>query len=444
MSESADMDDCVRATNTAVASRKLRACRDRMSAALDRMKGSAKNADWRAFEDADADFDTAARQFDIALVQLESAAVPGPAPAPVTALADEQIDALMRDIGRAVAGRILEPGLPMHGDWPVFYRAKVNAAIALATKAQQPVSAESRFTGMGWSPCSIEHARMVFAAPHEWQGYEARLLYTGPQKSATEFLPLLLRDLCRELGIEVPQAFAALREAGLGNTSQGTAVTPEMARVLRERFEGKAEAPATALRSMLQELLSTCAIDDGATGLVARAGDLLAGITDQAAAMADGWLPLHEAPKETGPVLLLVPTRYARRSTHLQVQGEWFGSYWVIFNADEALQRVEPIAWRPLYKHPLVAPAPVAVALPKEPPPGLLMSMAIRYDHGLGVPGYYDSLNAAGFSIGTTHAQRLESTLRTMSQLYEEVSGHGFYRPEREAEYAAKATRSNA
>lgn len=72
--------------------------------------------------------------------------------------------------------------------------------------------------------------------------------------------------------------------------------------------------------------------------------------------------------------------------------------------------------------------------LPKEPPPGLLMSMAIRYDHGLGCPGFYD--NFPRFE-GDSHQKRLESALRTMRQLYEEVSGHGFYTPELEAEYAA-------
>lgn len=78
--------------------------------------------------------------------------------------------------------------------------------------------------------------------------------------------------------------------------------------------------------------------------------------------------------------------------------------------------------------------------MPQEPPPGLLMSMAIRYDHGLGMPGYYDSLNqCTSIPGGPTHAQRLESTLRTMRQLYEEVSGYGFYSKAREAEYAALA-----
>ena len=74
--------------------------------------------------------------------------------------------------------------------------------------------------------------------------------------------------------------------------------------------------------------------------------------------------------------------------------------------------------------------------LPKEPPPGLLMSMAIRYDHALGCPGYYDQQQLFG-EKGPSHSQRLESTLTTMRQLYEEVSGHGFYRKSRESEYAA-------
>lgn len=78
--------------------------------------------------------------------------------------------------------------------------------------------------------------------------------------------------------------------------------------------------------------------------------------------------------------------------------------------------------------------------MPKEPPAGLLMSMAIRFDHGLGVPGYYDGMaNLWPPEARVTHAQRLESTLRTMRQLYEEVSGYGFYSIAREAEYAAMA-----
>jgi hypothetical protein len=70
----------------------------------------------------------------------------------------------------------------------------------------------------------------------------------------------------------------------------------------------------------------------------------------------------------------------------------------------------------------------------RTPTDGLLMSMAIRYDHGLGIPGYYDQ----PMFEGITHKQRLESTLRIMRQIHEEVVGTGFYNPAREEFYVAK------
>jgi len=63
------------------------------------------------------------------------------------------------------------------------------------------------------------------------------------------------------------------------------------------------------------------------------------------------------------------------------------------------------------------------ITLPTVPPEGLLLSMAIRFDHGLGVQGYYDDPMFGPPS----HQKRLESTIRTMHQLYEEVSGSGFF-----------------
>ena len=66
------------------------------------------------------------------------------------------------------------------------------------------------------------------------------------------------------------------------------------------------------------------------------------------------------------------------------------------------------------------------VVVPTEPSRELLMSMAIRFDHGLGCPGYYDSPMV---SNGKSHQQRLESTIRIMRQLHEEVVGRGFYSP---------------
>ncbi len=67
------------------------------------------------------------------------------------------------------------------------------------------------------------------------------------------------------------------------------------------------------------------------------------------------------------------------------------------------------------------------VIVPVEPTEALLLSMAVRYDHGLGIPGYYDQELFAG--SGITHAQRLQGALSTMRQLHEEVVGKGFYRP---------------
>lgn len=56
--------------------------------------------------------------------------------------------------------------------------------------------------------------------------------------------------------------------------------------------------------------------------------------------------------------------------------------------------------------------------LSKDPSPQLLMNMALRYDHALGCPGYYDS---EMFSSGPSHQRRLDAALTLMRQLYEEV-----------------------
>lgn len=69
-------------------------------------------------------------------------------------------------------------------------------------------------------------------------------------------------------------------------------------------------------------------------------------------------------------------------------------------------------------------------ALPKEPPPGLLMSMALRLDHSLAVP-------ADCLPIKPPREERLRQALADARRCYEEVCGTGFYKPEREAVYAA-------
>lgn len=80
-----------------------------------------------------------------------------------------------------------------------------------------------------------------------------------------------------------------------------------------------------------------------------------------------------------------------------------------------------------------------------EPSPALLMSMAMRFDHALGMPGYYDQMRSLfpGGAEGPTHAQRLESTLRDMAKLHEEVVGAGFYDPLDESMHAEILRQSN-
>lgn len=46
---------------------------------------------------------------------------------------------------------------------------------------QEPVFAQSRFIGSPWSPCAVEHARMVLENPNEWKDYEVRFLFAASQ-----------------------------------------------------------------------------------------------------------------------------------------------------------------------------------------------------------------------------------------------------------------------
>lgn len=79
------------------------------------------------------------------------------------------------------------------------------------------------------------------------------------------------------------------------------------------------------------------------------------------------------------------------------------------------------------------------VLVPVEPSAGLLMSMAIRSDHALGCPGYYDQKGLGRPNNGVSHARMLECALGDMRKLHEEVVGTGFYSPEKESDYQAMA-----
>lgn len=75
------------------------------------------------------------------------------------------------------------------------------------------------------------------------------------------------------------------------------------------------------------------------------------------------------------------------------------------------------------------------VSVPVEPSPGLLASMAMRYDHGIFLsPDPRSSLLPVSEEA---RARRISSTISTMRQLHEEVVGTGFYSPDRETQYAS-------
>lgn len=69
-----------------------------------------------------------------------------------------------------------------------------------------------------------------------------------------------------------------------------------------------------------------------------RSATLLASLPPQ-------WLPMSSAPLDE-TILLRVPTRWAKRHRELHGAGYWEeGGFWVVFNAEEAIQRVEPTGW---------------------------------------------------------------------------------------------------
>ena len=137
----------------------------------------------------------------------------------------------MRAYGEACA-RAAEAAQPEPVAWRLDYVCTKTGATA-SRLHPLPLSKMDELPDVPDGYFELEREVPLYAAPPQPAPIAAQ---------ADEFLPLLLRDLCRELGVSVPEAAAALRGAGLGEVSQGTAVTPAMASVLRDKFEGKALA----------------------------------------------------------------------------------------------------------------------------------------------------------------------------------------------------------
>jgi hypothetical protein len=66
------------------------------------------------------------------------------------------------------------------------------------------------------------------------------------------------------------------------------------------------------------------------------------------------WRDIATAPKDGLDVLLLSQRDSRGRSTIMH--GRWMRDFWVGFNADRAVQRIEPTHWMDLPPHPAMAP----------------------------------------------------------------------------------------
>ncbi len=81
----------------------------------------------------------------------------------------------------------------------------LRTAIEQAEK-QEPVAAQSRFSGDEWTQCSVEHAKMVMANPHEWKNYEFRLLYTTPPAAPNVATPRVQEPVALRAALDEAKA----------------------------------------------------------------------------------------------------------------------------------------------------------------------------------------------------------------------------------------------
>jgi len=71
----------------------------------------------------------------------------------------------------------------------------------------------------------------------------------------------------------------------------------------------------------------------------------------------------------------------------------------------------------------------------RNPSRALKISMAMRLDHGFGIPNI--DLSTMQPETEEQHKRRQEVLLQDIDRMFEEISGNGFYSPEQEAWYLA-------
>ncbi len=141
--------------------------------------------------------------------------------------------------------------------------------------------------------------------------------------------------------------------------------------------------------------------------------------------------PAGEVGQEIGGVMVTLAALCEAVRLNMEVYGDIeLKRCWDKIEKIRAKQAAKP-------RHGPLPEAPATVTVPVEPTLGLLMSMAIRMDHALGHPGYYDaSPDSMLFDPhGPSHAQRVKCMLSEMRQVHEEIVGTGFYKPKKEDDY---------
>lgn len=120
-----------------------------------------------------------------------------------------------------------EEGAKASYDEHMAVAAALEALRDRITELEAEVDAERRHHGIR----NASAVRTLHELGYSWRGAHA---WQPPAPQAAVPLPLLVRDIARDLGITVPQACIALKP--LGNYSTNSAVTAEMARMLRDHF----------------------------------------------------------------------------------------------------------------------------------------------------------------------------------------------------------------